>query len=881
MRHDYNLSRTILAGVDARLLSPERVQRLREISAVREMQPAQAAAAPAPGGDVRQAVAQERPGKASASDLPLPPAPGGALTDEGNFAGRVQAMEDILFQKLRQEGLEEQRRAMASAKAKDYDTAIDVLRAYAVRLDASNLPGERVAMLRRPVEQRVDNYRKLKAQDDWDSQLDKRKFPMKDHEKDRTADLRKRQEEMENLTKQATALVHDGKYDEALVLAYKMRDLDQDSPIVTMLIETTKIRKNQRDFRSNKSTQEDYFMGAMKDAEYTGKYLDMHNPIDFDREIFDRAQKRKGYGDGIFKDRRGDAERRIEQRLLSQFDLNWKDTPLRQVIEDLHQLAQINVVPDTEALQEASISLESPLTLKVERMSLKSALNILLKQARLTYVIKDEALQITTEEHAKGKLKMVTYPVADLVVPVPNHPMPDVLDFYKVAARHMNSYPNWNFGGPMPFIGPNALPAATPVSNPNSGRALAGSGNNTGAPMGGPDKPDKTIEDILIRLIMQTIEPNTWTEVGGKGTIQYFPLGLALVINQTQDIQEQIQDLLQALRRLQDLEVAIEMRLVSVSEAFFELMRLDFDLNITNSQTKYQPQLITQQFAPPGFINAFNPNGFFSGLTPAGTFTPDLGVPIKNSSFDFALPPFGGYPGTFGADGGLTLGLAFLSDIQVFMLLEAAQGDRRYNVMQAPKITVFNGQTATITVTDAQFFLTQVNVVPFGSQLVFQPQNSPIFFGIAMVVTPVISADRRFVRMNLTPTLNNLFSAVVPLVPIQIPVNDLFLDNINSIEPRIFQTFYQQPAVGTITLNTTVVIPDGGTVLLGGLKSLSEGRNEFGPPILSKIPYLNRLFKNVGYGRETQSLMIMVTARIIINEEEEQIYLGNLPPIPR
>ena len=76
-------------------------------------------------------------------------------------------------------------------------------------------------------------------------------------------------------------------------------------------------------------------------------------------------------------------------------------------------------------------------------------------------------------------------------------------------------------------------------------------------------------------------------------------------------------------------------------------------------------------------------------------------------------------------------------------------------------------------------------------------------------------------------------------------------------------------------------VPDGGTVLLGGLKTLSEGRNEFGPPILSKIPYLSRLFRNVGYGREAQSLMIMVTPRIIINEEEEQIFLGNLPPIPR
>ena len=77
-----------------------------------------------------------------------------------------------------------------------------------------------------------------------------------------------------------------------------------------------------------------------------------------------------------------------------------------------------------------------------------------------------------------------------------------------------------------------------------------------------------------------------------------------------------------------------------------------------------------------------------------------------------------------------------------------------------------------------------------------------------------------------------------------------------------------------------MTVPDGGTVLLGGLKRLSEGRNEFGPPMLSKIPYLDRLFKNVGYGREAESLMIMVTPRIIINEEEEQRQTG-LTAVPQ
>jgi len=80
----------------------------------------------------------------------------------------------------------------------------------------------------------------------------------------------------------------------------------------------------------------------------------------------------------------------------------------------------------------------------------------------------------------------------------------------------------------------------------------------------------QTIEDKLISLIQTTIAPTTWKDVGGQGTIQYFPLGMALVVNQTPDVQEQIQDLLAALRRLQDQEVAIEVRFISVSEDFFE-----------------------------------------------------------------------------------------------------------------------------------------------------------------------------------------------------------------------------------------------------------------------------------------------------------------------
>ena len=68
---------------------------------------------------------------------------------------------------------------------------------------------------------------------------------------------------------------------------------------------------------------------------------------------------------------------------------------------------------------------------------------------------------------------------------------------------------------------------------------------------------------------------------------------------------------------------------------------------------------------------------------------------------------------------------------------------------------------------------------------------------------------------------------------------------------------------------TTVSVPDGGTILLGGIKRMQGGQLERGVPILNKLPYINRLFKNVATIKETQTLLLMVTPRIIIQEEEE------------
>lgn len=84
----------------------------------------------------------------------------------------------------------------------------------------------------------------------------------------------------------------------------------------------------------------------------------------------------------------------------------------------------------------------------------------------------------------------------------------------------------------------------------------------------------------------------------------------------------------------------------------------------------------------------------------------------------------------------------------------------------------------------------------------------------------------------------------------------------------------QLPTFNFTTVQTTVSVPDGGTGLLGGVMRGSEGSVERGVPLLDKLPYVNRLFKNRGIGREFNTSNMTVIPRIIIQEEEEFLQTG-------
>ena len=114
-------------------------------------------------------------------------------------------------------------------------------------------------------------------------------------------------------------------------------------------------------------------------------------------------------------------------------------------------------------------------------------------------------------------------------------------------------------------------------------------------------------------------------------------------------------------------------------------------------------------------------SGDVVGLLPTGAFPDDLQVPFRQGSFPIGVPKFGG----FQPDAGLQVGMAILSDIETFFLINAAQGDERNNLMFSPKVTLFNGQQATVQDTVQRPFVTSlVPTVGFFS-IGYQPRVPP------------------------------------------------------------------------------------------------------------------------------------------------------------
>jgi type II secretory pathway component GspD/PulD (secretin) len=317
----------------------------------------------------------------------------------------------------------------------------------------------------------------------------------------------------------------------------------------------------------------------------------------------------------------------------------------------------------------------------------------------------------------------------------------------------------------------------------------------------GKPAANRTHEDRLIQLICSTLSPQSWSSQGGPGAIDYYPLTMALVVRHTPEMQDQVAELLAALRRLQDVEVSVELRFVTVSD---------------ECRTK-------------------------------------LG--IEDS------------------DGGKT-SIARLDDAQVRMLLETAQNDSRTNVMQAPKLTVFNGQKAMLDLTEKQVFVTGAEMVSTGERKMPHLHTKNVSTGLQASVLPVVAPDNRTVTLQLGVKLTR---ADVP----RLSASPIVAAKAQEEKPGSAVTMIAplEPCFSTRSFETTLKLTDGSTALICGWTRHSEVRNQTCPPVLSKIPYIGQLFRTLSYGKEREHLMVLVTPRVIVvGEKEEHVPLPEAKP---
>ena len=89
-----------------------------------------------------------------------------------------------------------------------------------------------------------------------------------------------------------------------------------------------------------------------------------------------------------------------------------------------------------------------------------------------------------------------------------------------------------------------------------------------------------------------------------------------------------------------------------------------------------------------------------------------------------------------------------------------------------------------------------------------------------------------------------------------------------SSEIAVGQTV-QLPTVVVFDVQTTVIVPDGGTMLLGSIGRSAMGESLRGVPILGNVPGAGRLFRNRGIGSEASARTATVSAEIIRMRELE------------
>lgn len=187
----------------------------------------------------------------------------------------------------------------------------------------------------------------------------------------------------------------------------------------------------------------------------------------------------------------------------------------------------------------------------------------------------------------------------------------------------------------------------------------------------------------------------------------------------------------------------------------------------------------------------------------------------------------------------------------VNILLRALSSQRTVNVLSRPQIRTIDGQFSRITVGQEFQWVTGFNASQVGGGLT--PLTEPKTTGIILEVTPRITPDGSIVMVTHAEKSQVSAASGVPLV----------------VDP-VSGTVIQSPLIDSVAADTTVMVPDGQTVVIGGMITKSDTSIDRRVPWLADIPVLGQAFRYDSDSTLRTELLIFLTPRIIRNNEDSE-----------
>ncbi|MCU0665997.1 MAG: hypothetical protein MUF05_02770 [Candidatus Omnitrophica bacterium] len=164
-------------------------------------------------------------------------------------------------------------------------------------------------------------------------------------------------------------------------------------------------------------------------------------------------------------------------------------------------------------------------------------------------------------------------------------------------------------------------------------------------------------------------------------------------------------------------------------------------------------------------------------------------------------------------------------------------------ILSSPRIMALNNQEAKILVGTKDAYITSTTVQSSGSPSSISQTVNFVDVGIKLFVTPTISRDG-FITMKIRPEISSAIRT------------DITSEG----------TITQVPIVSTSESETTVMIRDGVTIVIGGLRKDSRDKTVKKIPLFGDIPLIGHFFRRISDDSTTSDLIILLTPHIMSGE---------------